>query len=488
MRTHNKGTLLLALLAVGLAGSVSLASPAEVLGPVLAPLTAKGAYASADVVRLGDQQELYALNPTQLLMPASVVKLFTSAAALALYGPERRLVTEVLAPPKSRRNGTLAGPVFLKGGGDPFLDLTGLDALAVMLRLQGITKIEGAIVADASAFNGPAVGGDWDPADLEQPYAAPASALNLCGNVVSIVVTPTRPGRPPLVSLEPDAGHLSVTNQAVTSSRSHSPRLTRVGDADRFLLTGNVRRGAGFLVPLRDPAFFTAAVFKHRLQRKGIEVLGSVTLGSTPAEAEALASLNSPPLADIVSRTNKESLNYAAEVLLRLCGAPFDGKNTADAGLRVVHRFAALAGATPIALTDGCGLSRSSRVSARALTLLLDYAYRQPWAAAFYGSLPVAGQDGTLATRMREPPACGRVLAKTGTLTGVSALAGYVRGDDGPVLAFALLINNGPSAAQSKNVADAFAAALCPFAVAPTSPLPPSAARPQRYAALYAQQ
>lgn len=457
--------LLLALL-LFTAPTASVAANGS-LDTLLDSLTPKGASLSAQVVRLGDGAVLFSRNAQQQLTPASVAKLFPTATALALYGPEHRFLTEALAQPQQLANGSLAGPLYLRGGGDPFLDLPGLDLLADCLKAQGLKRIEGPLVADASLFRGSPFGPDWDPADLEKPYAAPASALNLCENAVSIVLSPTTPGRPPAISIEPDPGHLAIENRAVTSSRSHSPRLARVGQEDRFVLTGPVRQSAAFRVPLRNPALFAAGVFKHRLQSRGIQVLGPVRTGSAPPDAKALVGVPSAPLADIVAHVNKNSVNFAAETLLRLCGAPLRGPDTGLDGLRVVHHFAAFVGAIPVTLADGSGLSRSSKTSAAAITALLTYAYEQPWGPAFYRSLAIAGQDGTLASRLRDPPANGRILAKTGTLTGVSALAGYVCGDDGPLLAFALLLNNGSSGAAGHDAADLFAAALVPLATPP---------------------
>jgi D-alanyl-D-alanine carboxypeptidase/D-alanyl-D-alanine-endopeptidase (penicillin-binding protein 4) len=329
---------------------------------------------------------LYAVNSDKLFSPASVLKLATTYAALLQLGPETRFKTELLAAaPVS--DGVLAGDLWVKGHGDPTLRTADLGAFVAVLQAQGVTWIAGDLVADASLFQGPRHPDGWMWDDLGYGFAAPLSALSLDSN-------------------------------------------------------------ASLADPQRDlPELRAAQRLSERLAEAGIALAGTVRVGQAPADATVRYRHDSPPVAEIVRQTNKESNNFYAETLVRHLGlAEATGNHvpgTHAAGMAAVHRVLGTVGWEPgdYRMTDGSGLSRYNAVTPWQLTDLLLAAARMPQASRFLSSLPVAGVDGTLVNRLRGTRAQGVVLAKTGTMSGVSSLCGYVLLPGKEPVAFSLMVN-----------------------------------------------
>lgn len=330
-------------------------------------------------VRRLSGERLYAINADKLFTPASVVKLATSYAALRHLGRETRFKTELLSA-SPIVEGQLTGDVWLKGHGDPTLDHQALDALAGALSELGINQIDGDLVADASLFEGPAYPPGWMWDDLRFAFAAPVSALRLAASGS--------------VSLE-DAPERQVV--------------------------------------LR---------LQERLAAMGITLAGSLRVGQAPPDATVLARHDSPTVGEIVRLVNKDSNNLYAETLVRQLGVR-QASGSHAAGMAVLRETLGEVGWTPdtYRLADGSGLSRYDAVTPSQMTRLLLAASRMPEAPAFMTSLPVAGRDGTLATRMRGTRAEGVVWAKTGTMSGVSSLCGYVMPPGQEPLAFAVMVN-----------------------------------------------
>jgi D-alanyl-D-alanine carboxypeptidase/D-alanyl-D-alanine-endopeptidase (penicillin-binding protein 4) len=197
--------------------------------------------------------------------------------------------------------------------------------------------------------------------------------------------------------------------------------------------------------PLQDPAMYTGLALRNALERRGIKVNGEVKVARDAGpESTILLVHESPPLAAIASIVNKESDNYLAEYLLSAVGKKVFGHGSTETGLRAIQRFAREHDIprTQFSLEDGCGLSRQNIVSARAIVKLLSYMASTDNADAFESSLSQSGVDGTIQSRLATDGMLGRVRAKTGTMTNVSSLAGYIGLDNGKKVVFAILCNN----------------------------------------------
>ena len=422
---------------------------------------------------------LYARNAERNLKPASTMKLVTTAAVLDALGPDARLRTTVQTAGRLDGLGRILGDVYLVGGGDP--DLSGrltegrptavFEEMADALRQAGVRRIEGRLVGHEGLFPGERRGDDWSWGDLVWGYGAEVSALSFNDNVAELTVAPgEREGEPIVVDRLPATAYYRVASTAVTGPRGGARELVLQRDLGTNLvrLSGAIALGAppqALTVAVEDPARYAATVFGEVLAARGIVVAGAVetTTQPLPPGVRVLAGHDSPPLAEIVKVVNKVSQNLHTEMLLRVLGARVKGEGTVEAGHAAVDDFLHRLGvpAESWALQDGSGLSRSDLVTPHGMVALLLGMDRHRYAAVFRDSLPIAGVDGTLETRMQQPPARGKVVAKTGTIRHVNALGGYVTTRSGDRLVFYAAVNHHTaSASDSVAALDAIASLL----------------------------
>ena len=466
-----------------------LAPEVAALGSALDSAMANPAFARATwgvVVQSADNgQVLYRRDAARLFIPASNLKLFTAAAALARLGADFRWTTPVLAR-GARLGDTLAGDLLVAGRGDPTfaVDATGdsTDELHSLrpwvdsLTARGIHVIRGRVVGDASAFPDPALGRGWAWDDLEADYAAPVGALLFNESVAWIEVTPgIVPGAAASLLLVPRDAPLRLFGTVATAGPdSDIAQLTwsRAPFSDSVTVGGRLSPGKAterLPVAVPDPTRYFEAALTQALGEGGVTVLGApvepdsgnvrvfraartparglpepAAAQPLPAAAETLFTWQSPPLSQVLPLLLKTSQNQIGETLLRTLGLQVKGVGSVDSGRGVIRDVLTELGVAPDAyvLADGSGLSRYNDVAPEAIAAVLAAMYRRPDFSAFLDALPVAGVDGTLATRLQGTAAAGNAHAKTGSMTGVRALSGYVRTPGGETLLFVLIANN----------------------------------------------
>ena len=323
---------------------------------------------------------------------ASNTKLFTTSTALARFGTEARLHTDVRGDGELTDGGLYRGNLYLVGGGDPTFGSSGfarrtygsfasVESLAVKLERAGIERVSGRVFGDESGFD--SLRGGPESGHGTSPYVGPLSALGY--------------------------------NRGL-------------GDES----------GRSFQA---DPPSFAAARLDGALGKRGIAVRGVPRAGRRPSGTELIAVVRSPPMARLAQLTNKPSDNYFAEMLVKSLAMQVDGRGTTKRGASLAAGFARRLGAAPAGLADGSGLSRANRASpARVAQLLLALRERDEFPALF-DSLSIAGRDGTLGTRMRGGPARDNCRGKTGTLSNVAAVSGYCTARSGQVYVFSILMN-----------------------------------------------
>ncbi|MFJ3787532.1 D-alanyl-D-alanine carboxypeptidase/D-alanyl-D-alanine-endopeptidase [Kitasatospora sp. NPDC090091] len=455
-----------------------------------------GAQVSVEVTDAATGEVVYQHASDALLLPASTLKTVTAAAALELLGPDHRFATEVLADGR-RRGGVLDGDLVLRGGGDPSLLPADLDELAGQVAAAGVTEVNGAVRADASRWDDVRLGPNWAWDDQPYYYSPQISALTLTTDTdydpgtVRLTVTPAaEPGRPAAVRLTPADAPVRLTGRIDTGPGGGAPALdvTRRLGGNEIVLAGSLPAGAAATdewVTVDDPAAVAAAVFAAALQRHGVTVARGVAAGPAAAGAATLARHESAPVGELLVPFLKLSNNGIAEHLVKEIGLVRVGSGSWSAGLAEVVAFLSRSGldVTAARQSDGSGLSRHNLMTARRYAALLGFARGRPWFRTWYDALPVAGDPrrmvgGTLTRRMVGTAAEGRVHAKTGSMTGVDALTGYVEGD-GRTLAFTVLFNNF-AGDSPRPVIDALVVRLAggpaaaPPPPPPSSPLPPS--------------
>jgi serine-type D-Ala-D-Ala carboxypeptidase/endopeptidase (penicillin-binding protein 4) len=425
----------------------------------------------AMVISLTKGDTLFAQNADGQMLPASTMKMYTSALALDRFGPEYVFKTPVLRDAQVSADGTLNGNLYLRGTGDPSLSSrfwkgdTPMDALARQVVQAGIKRVKGDVIGDASLFDGQGIPDGWKRSYLGAAYAARVSALSLNENLVWVAVKAN--GNDAEVSLEPATTSIPVksTVRVVPGSRG---RITAARQSDgSILVRGTVGRSSPprkYSLVVDDPALFTTGALAAALEKAGVNVDGVARLGSAPGNAVPVATVNSPPLGTIVGEMNRESINIVAELLFRAASASPQQVGSAESGMMALREFFSekvKARADLLSVTDGSGLSELDRVTPRSMVELLSYAHASPWSSEFHASLPVEGESGTL-RRRSAAPSRGNLHAKTGTTNHVASLGGFVTARNGEVLAFSF-IYNGSDRWNAKSAMDTMGATLAEF-------------------------
>jgi len=386
------------LLAAACAVALLLASGAQAspaCDSMKSMLKSGGGGASALLVVDAESGRVACASGANRTLPlASNMKMFTTATALAKLGPDYRITTKVFRDGPVDARGVLRGSLYLQGGGDPALGTPGfyngylgglgtnLFALQPQIRLAGIKSVTGRLYADDSIFD--RLRGVADSGYATSYYIGPLSGL--------------------------------AFNSGFRGSSSSS----------------------GFS---SDPAKLAASTLARSLRGGGISMPATVALRPTPANAQRVAIIESPPLGRIVEATDVYSINFFAEMLIKLLGAKFGNAGTTAAGAAVVENFAGSLGARLHAV-DGSGLTRSNRASPREVIDLLLGMRKQDVGDEFIQDLALTGAEGTVDGRMTGTAANRRCRVKTGTLTGVSNLSGYCFNKSGKVMAFSILMGS----------------------------------------------
>ena len=426
------------------------------------------------VVSLSRGDTLFRESPDAMMQPASTMKMYTSVLALDRFGPDYVFKTSALQDGVLNPDGLLAGNLYLRGSGDPSLSprfwgtTNPMDSLAQLIVASGVRRIHGDIVGDASAFDPQLVPEGWQSRYLGAAYAARVSALSLNENLVWVVAQAQ--DKKPIVTLDPATTTIPVQSTVRVVGGSGG-RISAVRQKDgTILVRGSIGTSAPpqrYSLVVDDPASFTTGALRAALEKAGVTIDGRVTVGTTPAAAKEVASISSPPLANIIAEMNRESINLYAELLFRdaaHAAAP-DQVGSAQTGLTTLRTLlSSKVAARPedVQVSDGSGLSVLDRVTPRSMVELLSFAHQAPWGPTFHASLPLEGESGTLRHRARQTPARGNLHAKTGTTNTVASLGGYVTAKNGEILAFSF-IYNGSDRWNAKLAMDQMGATLAEF-------------------------
>jgi D-alanyl-D-alanine carboxypeptidase/D-alanyl-D-alanine-endopeptidase (penicillin-binding protein 4) len=432
--------------------SVGNADPslAARLDPIL---LAPGATVGARVIELPSGRELYARSADRPMMPASNLKLVTTATALDLFGPGHTFPTRL----------AIAGQdLYLIGGGDPGLGdsaiagwagkkpLDHFEPFLQALRQRGVTHLSGKLFYDDHAFDDQWTHPSWSPSFREFWYAAPVAGLDFNDNCIDVAVDPTTPSKPVAFDVTPPTSGITIVNHCLTGTQQ-TPTIHRGPGPTTYILSGTCARKATLASkPIDNPGYFTADALRTYLAKHGVTIDGAIVRlpGRFNNQGEIIATVTTVPIAGLIKRTNKPSQNFFAETLAKQSGEDYrrrhpDFRGTSwEAGGAAASDFFSRhhISAEGFRAVDGSGLSRENRVTARLLTELLATMSTHPAGQAFRDSLPIAGVDGSLKKRLTECK--GKVQAKTGSIGKVRALSGYATTDDGRTLVFSLLCND----------------------------------------------
>lgn len=401
--------------------------------------TWRGGYQGIHVIDESGR-ELFSRRGKLPFNPASNAKVITVATALWALGPAHRFSTELLGEVSE---GHVAGPLYLRGGGDPSLEVAGLRRLVATLVARGVRTVRGPLIVDDSAFRLPAAPPDYGAFRTSGAYRAVPSALTLHSNVVGITVVPAaRAGLPAAISVQPASDYFRLQTRVYTTWRRTRLRVQtyRHGAAHTGVVVGGrIKVGSPTFHTwkrVHHPVLFAGRTLQVLLEQAGIELSrGRIRRGRTPSETSRIAVHRSAALGAIARATLKHSINVRAELLWLAAGAALYGvPATYEKGQRAVAAFLAQAGIRrgTYRLRNGSGLSRRSRFRPADMARLLRTIHRDfAFGPELLAGLPLAGGEGTLAGFYRRSSARGLVRAKTGTLSGASCLSGYVHAGEG---------------------------------------------------------
>ncbi|HXR33234.1 MAG TPA: D-alanyl-D-alanine carboxypeptidase/D-alanyl-D-alanine-endopeptidase [Verrucomicrobiae bacterium] len=432
------------------------------------------------VIDAATRETLYEKNADRYFTPASNMKLLTTALALDKLGPDYRFRTTVETH-GAIAQGVLSGDLILVGRGDPNLsnrkfpfdtkeEFDGppekvLSELADQVVARGVMEISGDIVGDDSYFPRDRYPDGWEIDDMVWEYGAAISAIVLDDNTVTLTLTPgEKAGDRVVAVVEPVTPDFAIRNEVTTSEKAEKADLTLVREpgSNMVVLSGTLPAKSQphkLVLAIQEPAQHAASTLARLLAERGVKFWGTLRASHEPDPAEAsrtvLAEHVSLPLGDTLKLVNKISQNLHAEILLRTAARQQGRWVKPEDLLKFPEEFYARVGIAPgdVVQEDGSGMSRHDLVTPRALVAVLLYAQKQSWFPVYFGSMPVAGIDGTLSDRMKKAGMMGRIHAKTGSVEHVQTLSGYADTLGGRRLVFSFLSNN--ESVQNHEVHDA---------------------------------
>lgn len=392
------------------------------------------------------------INADVSVNPASTMKLITTYAALELLGPTYQWKTEFYAD-GPLKDGVINGNLYLKGGGDPKLNMEKLWLLMRDLRANGVQKITGDLVLDRSHFVQPQLPVfDDDGKDDNKPFLVTPDSLLV--NLKAVRMITRADNGKVSVMMEPPLTNVRIDNRIKYLGKGKCVGDVRFNPVTEFdgttlVVTGQLNEGCNTqsYLSLLDHAGYAAGAVRAIWQELGGSIMGKDRAGDVPKSATLLARAFSPDLTEIIRDINKYSNNTMARQLFLSLGAEF--RNSADgddakAAQRVIRQWLAKKGITAshLVMENGSGLSRAERVSAREMAAILQTAWKGPYAAEFISSLPIVGMDGTMRKRLKRSPVYGEGHIKTGTLNTVRAIAGFSRDAKGDTWAVVAILND----------------------------------------------
>ncbi len=427
------------------------------LAKVLADSRVKKATTAAVVYDATLGAEIYGYHPTRATTPASNTKIVTAVAAMHVLGPTYRFKTEVI-----RRaplvDGVVDGRLYLKGYGDPTARVSDYAALAKKIKAAGIKRFTGRLVVDGTWFDSARYNPHWSKSYASAYYAAPITALTVAPNsdydagTIYVRYQPGKKGKPAKISFSPAAAAkvVKIVNRSTSGGNTNTIKISRTYGTNKITVSGRVptNRGTSSVqITVDRPELYAGAVLRAELAKVGVSVAGSTMIATTPATGRHLIGRDtSMQLSSMLKPFLKYSNNMHAEALTKAMSRKTGGKGTWAGGIAQTRAYLTSLG-VPLAgvvLVDGSGLSRATKLTPRALTSTLAAVRNERWFGSFYAALPVAGNTkrsvgGTLRYRMTKTRAANNAHAKTGSLTGVTALSGYVRGRNGHLYVFSML-------------------------------------------------
>lgn len=403
---------------------------------------------------------LFEKNGDIAMKPASTLKLLTASAAIEMLGPDYRFQTKVFIDGEIKGS-TLNGDLYIEGGGDPTLQKKDFTFMASVLKFNGIQKINGSLYGDDSLFLGEQLTPGIAKEDESYYFAARTSALTMSpdndydAGTMLIHVNAAKAGERPSITVEPSMSGMVIDNQAITvrNNQQNTIEILRQYGTNQITITGNIPYNTTFKdwVTLFDPTINTLHAIRENFESHGIAFTKNSKIDRklVPKKAKAIYTKHSLPLESLMHPFLKFSNNSMADIFIKTLGSEFNGKGDTIEGLNALREYGISIGLNmeSWSFQDGSGMSHDNKVTANELSLLLIKMRENPAYEMIYSSLPIGGQTdrsigGSLKNRFNGEKYRNRVIAKTGHISGVYTLAGYVKANSGRTYAFAIMTQN----------------------------------------------
>lgn len=411
------------------------------------------------VLDLTSGQTLYRRNAERLYIPASNLKIFSEAAALMVLGPDYRFKNQLSMSAGKIQQGVLQGNVYVRLSGDPSFNRDDLNTLLSSLHKWNINTIQGNVYIDSNLANVDPYPPGWLTTDLSYSYGAPNAPVMVDSNRLTVTVNPgAQAGDPAIVEVDDGGGAIALNNQATTKADAKGCGVGFSLDQENHLtVRGCVGVGQWAVqqrMAIKNPLMYAQGMIKSQLAKANIQLTGEVQLGKTPAGSLLIATQHSKQVSQLMADTLKPSDNlYADSLYLHAAeklnnGVPVNWRSAQPLIKNFLQSQTGIDFSNAI-FTDGSGLSRYSLVTPEQTISLLKFLYQRfPLSYEYIAALPISGRDGTLQKRFRIPTQQGFVRAKTGTMTGINSLSGYLYTANGHTLAFAMYVNRQPGKAS----------------------------------------
>ncbi|BBM86547.1 D-alanyl-D-alanine carboxypeptidase/D-alanyl-D-alanine endopeptidase [Candidatus Uabimicrobium amorphum] len=413
------------------------------------------AHVGVHIENLETGEIVYSQNPYKLFLPASNLKVVTTACALSLLGPDYQYETKLYTDGKID-NGILQGNLYIRGCGDPTINEHHYEekshvfrSWANTLKQMGIRKVQGQVIGDVTVFGNAEIGYGWEKDDLIYYYGAKTSSLTFNDNCIDLVISPaSEVGKLAIVTQKPLPDYLKTHNHVTTSVKDSSRSLKYMRDSAfaGLKVSGQMPVGADakiFSTAVPNPADFFLANVLQTFNKQGIHCEKyTISQAVDYTNKKPLFTHKSPPLRDIIKIINKQSNNLYAETVWKTMGLEIGGSrnNVVEVEKKFLEKLGIAA--EDIFIVDGSGLSRHNMIAPQQMIQILKYMHRSPHAQVFRDSLAIGGKDGTLRNRWRNNEAAGSIFGKSGYLTRVITLCGYVYSKAGGKYAFSIMVNN----------------------------------------------
>lgn len=431
---------------------------------LLASPQIRNAFAGVSVVNVKNGMSIYETNGNRNFLPASAVKLVTTGAALENLGADYKFTTKLYLNGSTNSDGVFSGDIVILGSGDPTINYSFyknpesvFGEFITALKELGIKKIKGNIIGDDDYFDDEYYPDGWSWDDFKYPYAAQVNALSAYDNKAVFTIKPGNDvGKPAKVTISPATGYVQIINNVTTGNASTSTDIsvTKEPYSNYVYLTGKIKNGdedavaVTKAITISNPTLFFVNIFKDLLTADGIEFSGSLfdvdnyQLSIPYSKMKLAATHTSPQLSKIISYVNHYSDNLITECILKTLAAKAGGEGTFSRGTDCLVKYAQKAGigTDELKLSDGSGLSRTDIMSPDDFTSLLTYIYKSKYKDDFIASLAAPSESGTLNDRLDNLK--GRLWAKTGSMSGVNNLCGYIETADKQTLAFSIMLLN----------------------------------------------